>query len=85
MNDGQHNMVVEGLRTVFTTGTEAETLQYIQNHFMELPEDIQQKILVAMASDAMQKEIEELEGAADFKSKVAEILKEVSVDGLETN
>ena len=76
------DQAVRGLREALDSGTEEQAMQYIQDHFKEFPQEMQQRIVVGLFADAAKANLAERMAVADIKSQIVSLLEEF--DALDT-
>lgn len=64
----------QALQNILSQGDENSARAYIQEHFSEFPEELQQEIVVALADEGLQRQIQEGEAAVKFNKEVLQAL-----------
>ena len=64
-----NTQVLNDLVAVMQNGTEEEARKYILDHFSELPEEMQEELVMEMATSSLETEAEELQSVVDYNKK----------------
>jgi len=59
---------------LLASGNEAETLNFLEQHLKELPEDLQEKIVFTLFEDATMKELAQQQALSEVQTEGLDIL-----------
>lgn len=67
---------IQSLKNIVENGSEAEAMQYIQDHLMEFPKEMQQRIVTGLFIEAAEAALAERMAVTDIKLQILSLLRE---------